>query len=153
MRLLWFAVHVAEGGSLGRLSPVKRHRMGDEDVMPDATTNVAVLRELVRRFGDERAWQPFHTPKNLAMGMAIETAELMEHFLWVDGPRSRELGFDPERREAIADEVADVFCYVLNLCNVLELDLSTELERKLKKNALKYPVEKFRGRFEAADET
>jgi len=121
--------------------------------MPDVSTPVAALKELVRRFGEDRDWQPFHTPKNLAMGLAIETAELMEHFLWVDGPRSLELGFDPERREAIADEVADVFCYVLNLSNVLELDLATELERKLKKNALKYPVEKYRGRFEAANET
>lgn len=117
--------------------------------MPDATTSVAALKDLVRRFGEDRLWQPFHTPKNLAMGLAIETAELMEHFLWVDGPRSLELGFDPERREAIADEVADVFCYVLNLCNVMQLDLATELERKIKKNALKYPVEQYRGRFEA----
>jgi dCTP diphosphatase len=120
--------------------------------MPDATTPIDDLKAQVRRFGDERQWQPFHTPKNLAMGLAVETAELMEHFLWVDGPRSRELGFDPARREAIADEVADVFCYVLNLCNVLELDLSSELERKLAKNALKYPVEKYRGRFEAAND-
>lgn len=117
--------------------------------MLDASTPLADLKELVRRFADERSWQPFHTPKNLAMGMAVETAELMEHFLWVDGPRSLELGFDPDRREAIADEVADVFCYVLNLCNVLNLDLASELQRKIAKNAVKYPVEKYRGRFEA----
>jgi len=121
--------------------------------MPDATTPIADLKAQVRRFADDRLWQPFHTPKNLAMGLAIETAELMEHFLWVDGPKSLELGFDPARREAIADEVADVFCYVLNLSIVLDLDLSTELERKLGKNALKYPVEKYRGRFEAANES
>jgi dCTP diphosphatase len=118
--------------------------------MPDASTPIAALKDLVKRFGDDRLWQPFHTPKNLAMGLAVEAAELMEHFLWVEGPRSLELGFAPERREAIADEVADVFCYVLNLSNALELDLATELERKLAKNAIKYPVEKYRGRFEAA---
>ena len=117
--------------------------------MPDASTPMAALKALVRQFGDDRRWQPFHSPKNLAMGLAVEAAELMEHFLWVDGPRSLELGFDPDRREAIADEVADVFCYVLNLCNVLDLDLATELERKIGKNAVKYPVEKYRGRFEA----
>lgn len=117
--------------------------------MSDAATAVAELKEMVRRFNDERLWQPYHTPKNLAMGLAVETAELMEHFLWVDGPRSRELGFDPARREAIADEVADVFCYVLNLALALELDLATELRRKLAKNAIKYPVETYRGRFEA----
>lgn len=120
--------------------------------MPDASTPLAELKALVRRFGDERDWQPFHTPKNLAMGLAVETAELMEHFLWVDGAKSLELGRDPARREAIADEVADVFCYVLNLANVLELDLSTELVRKIGKNAQKYPADKYRGRYEAAAE-
>ena len=110
--------------------------------MADATTNLAVLKDLVRRFGDERQWQPFHTPKNLAMGLACETAELMEHFLWVDGPTSLALGQDPARREAIVDEVADVFAYVLNLGNVLEIDLSEALQAKVVKNAIKYPVER-----------
>lgn len=122
------------------------------EVMPDSSTPISALKDLVRRFGEERAWQPYHSPKNLSMGLAVEAAELMEHFLWCDGEHSRALGFDPARREAIADEVADVFCYVLNLCVVLELDLADELQRKLAKNAIKYPVDKYLGRYEAAKE-
>jgi NTP pyrophosphatase (non-canonical NTP hydrolase) len=116
--------------------------------MADSTTTVAVLKDAVRRFAAERAWEPFHSPKNLVMGMAIETAELMEHFLWVDCEASRAVGRDEERREDIADEVADVACYLFNLCNVLGLDLSEAVEKKITKNAMKYPAEKYRGRFE-----
>ena len=117
--------------------------------MADASTTVAVLKDAVRRFGEERAWQPFHSPKNLVMGLAIETAELMEHFLWIDGDASRSLPNDPEKRRQIGEELADVACYVLNLSNVLHLDLSEVIHDKMAKNALKYPVEKYRGKFEA----
>jgi NTP pyrophosphatase (non-canonical NTP hydrolase) len=119
--------------------------------MADATTTVEVLKDLVRRFGEERHWQPFHTPKNLVMGLAIETAELMEHFLWVEGAASLAVADEPAAREAIADEVADVFAYVLNLANVLAIDLSAALEGKVVKNAIKYPVERYRGRYRAED--
>src|SRR5437588_7578995 len=109
--------------------------------MPDATTTVAALREAMQRFVDERDWRQFHTPKNLVMGLAVETAELMEHFLWVEGERSRTLVDDPEKRGQIADELADVACYVLNLSNSLGIDLSDALAAKMVKNALKYPVQ------------
>jgi NTP pyrophosphatase (non-canonical NTP hydrolase) len=116
--------------------------------MPDGTTTLATLKDAVRHFADERAWQPFHTPKNLVMGLAVETAELMEHFLWVEGEASRTLVNDPVKRGAIAEELADVGCYLLNLSNYLGIDLSDAIEAKLVKNALKYPVEKYRGKFE-----
>jgi len=115
--------------------------------MTDATTTVATLRDAVRRFAEEREWGPFHSPKNLAMGLAVETAELMEHFLWVDSPASREVTHDPAKRQEVAEELADVACHLLNLCNALEIDLSEALQAKMLKNALKYPVEKYRGRF------
>jgi dCTP diphosphatase len=115
--------------------------------MADSTTTVASLCDAVRRFAEEREWGPFHSPKNLAMGLAVETAELMEHFLWIDSPASREVTRDPARRQAVADELADVACHLLNLCNALEIDLSEAVQAKLVKNALKYPVEKYRGRF------
>src|SRR3989442_11379738 len=113
--------------------------------MADAMTPLAVLKDAVRRFADERAWQPFHTPKNLAMGTAVEAAELMEHFLWVDGPASIELAKEPKKREAIVDEIADVAVYVLNLANVLGMDLSDAIVAKIAKNAVKYPIEKYKG--------
>ena len=115
--------------------------------MPDATTTVAMLREALRRFNDERSWQPFHSPKNLVMGLATEAAELMEHFLWVDCEASRQVAGDPAKLAAVADEMADVANYLLNLSNVLGIDLSDAIVAKIAKNAVKYPVEQYRGRY------
>jgi NTP pyrophosphatase (non-canonical NTP hydrolase) len=117
--------------------------------MPDHVTTFAELKEAVRRFAQERAWEPFHSPKNLAMGLAVEAAELMEHFLWVDCEASRALAADPARRAEVADEMADIANYLLNLSNVLGIDLSEAIRAKIAKNAIKYPVEKYRGQFEA----
>ena len=116
--------------------------------MADVDTKIDELKALVRQFAEERAWQPFHSPKNLAMGIAVEAAELMECFLWMDLPASYETAKDPAKREAIADEMADVFCYLLNLSNVIGIDLSTALRAKLLKNALKYPAEKYKGKYQ-----
>ncbi len=116
--------------------------------MNDGDTKIDDLKTLVRQFAEERAWQPFHSPKNLAMGVAVEAAELMECFLWVDTAVSHEVAKDPAKRAAIADEIADVFCYLLNLSNVIGLDLSEALRAKIVKNALKYPVEKYQGKFQ-----
>lgn len=116
--------------------------------MPDTSTTVAKLRDAVRRFVADREWQKFHDAKNLSMSLAIETAELMEHFQWV---RSEELAAalaDEKRRAEIRDEVADIACYLLALANALELDLSDAVTDKLEKNAVKYPADKFRGWYE-----
>ena len=113
--------------------------------MPDATTTVAALRDAMRRFVAERDWEQFHSPKNLAMGLAVEAAELMEHFLWIDNETSRRVVNDPARLGEVADEMADVACYLLALSNTLQIDLSEAVVNKLAKNALKYPAEKYRG--------
>ena len=115
--------------------------------MPDSTTTVAALKEAMRRFVAERNWEPFHSPKNLSMGAAVEAAELMEHFLWVENETSRQVVNDLAELEAIADEIADVACYLLALCNTLGIDLSGAILAKLAKNAVKYPVEKYQGRY------
>src|SRR5690348_1722736 len=99
--------------------------------MADSDTTVASLKDLVQRFAAERAWEPFHSPKNLVMGLAVETAELMEHFLWLECAASREVVADPARRQDIADELADVAAYVLNLANVLGIDLSEAIVAKM----------------------
>lgn len=119
--------------------------------MPDSSTTVAELREAMRRFVAERHWEQFHSPKNLVMGLAVEAAELMEHFLWMENPESRDVGRDPARREAIADEMADVACYLLALANTLGIDLSDAIQGKLVKNAVKYPAEDYRGRYRRED--
>jgi dCTP diphosphatase len=120
--------------------------------MPDPTTTVAALREAMRRFVDERDWQRFHSPKNLAMGLAVEAAELMEHFLWIDSDASRGVVGKASKLAEVADEMADVACYLLALSNTLNIDLSDAVQGKLLKNAVKYPAEKYRGRYRLEDD-
>jgi NTP pyrophosphatase (non-canonical NTP hydrolase) len=117
----------------------------------DATTTVAVLKRLVNDFVDERDWHRFHAPKNLAMSMAIEAAELMEHFQWISTEESRRVAQDAERLTAVGEELADVLCYALAMANELGLDLSTAICQKIVKNAQKYPAEEYRGRYGADD--
>jgi len=115
--------------------------------MSDESTTFARLKAAVASFAAEREWEQFHSPKNLSMGLATEAAELMEHFLWVESAASRALIDEPGKREQIADEMADVACYLLNLSNVLNIDLSGAIVAKIAKNALKYPVERCRGKY------
>jgi NTP pyrophosphatase (non-canonical NTP hydrolase) len=120
--------------------------------MSDERTTVAELRAVVRRFVDERDWHQFHSPKNLSMSLAIEVAELMEHFQWITTDVAWQVGRSREKREAIREELADVFCYVLALANELDLDLSGALADKMVKNAKKYPAERYRGRYGPEDQ-
>ncbi len=113
----------------------------------DDHATVANLRELVRQFVDERDWQQFHTPKNLSMALAIEAAELMEHFQWLTAEESQQAISDPKSLSDIGEELADVLCYGLALANTLGLDISTIMQAKMEKNRQKYPVKNFRGRF------
>lgn len=115
--------------------------------MPDATTTVAQLREAMARFVAERDWEQFHSPKNLAMALAVEAAELMEHFLWIDNDASRALAGETEKRGPIADEIADVAGVLFALCNALGLDLSDAVASKMARNVLKYPADKCKGRY------
>jgi NTP pyrophosphatase (non-canonical NTP hydrolase) len=115
--------------------------------MADANTTVATLREAMTRFVAERDWEQFHSPKNLVMGLAVEAAELMEHFLWIENEASRLVVNNPADIAEVADEMADVACYLLALGNTLGIDLSDAILGKLAKNALKYPVEKCKGRY------
>ena len=119
--------------------------------MNDATTTIDTLRSLVRRFVDERRWNVFHTPKNLAMSLAIEAAELMEHFQWLTPDEARAVGDDPARRPAAGEELPDVLCYALALAHELKLDIASTVVDKMAKNALKYPVDQYQGRWGASD--
>jgi NTP pyrophosphatase (non-canonical NTP hydrolase) len=120
--------------------------------MSYSTTTVAELKQWVNDFVDRRDWHRFHAPKNLAMSLAIEAAELMEHFQWISPEESRRADDDPVRRAAIGDELADVLCYALAMANELGLDLATAIRQKLVKNEQKYPVEEYRGRYGPEDE-
>ena len=115
--------------------------------MNDAETSIDQLRQLVADFVAARDWQTFHSPKNISMALAIEAAELMEHFQWVTIDASRELPRDPAKRHEIGEELADVICYSLAMANTLGLDVATIVREKMKRNEAKYPVDRYRGRF------
>ncbi len=101
------------------------------------------LRDAQRAFVAERDWDRFHTPKNLACALSVEAAELLEHFQWLTDAEAGAL--PPERRDAVALEMADVLLYLVRLADVLDVDLRAAVARKLTLNAAKYPVEKARG--------
>ena len=108
--------------------------------MPDASATIDGLKAVVRQFAVERHWEPFHSPKNLAMALACEVGELLEPFRWLTCEESRTAVDDPAQREAIADELADVFTLLLHLSNHTGIDLSGALAAKMVKNAVKYPA-------------
>lgn len=95
------------------------------------------VEERLRRFVNERGWQRFQTPKNLTMALAAECGELLEQFQWLDQDESRALA--PDKRRAVAEEVADVFIYLLRLADELGLDIVQEAWDKMAANEAKYP--------------
>lgn len=101
--------------------------------------DLAALQTTLRQFAAERNWQPFHTPKNLAMALMVEAAELAEIFQWMTPEQSQSACADAVTREQVADEVADVLFYLLQLADRAGIDLKRAVGRKLVKNAKKYP--------------
>src|SRR5262249_38441985 len=88
-------------------------------LMSDRTTTLSDLRQLIANFVAARDWQQFHSPKNLSMSLAIEAAELMEHFQWLTIEQSRAIPSQPEKLTEVSDELADILCYALALANEL----------------------------------
>jgi len=101
--------------------------------MPDQDTTLHDLKERMAEFVRARDWEQFHTPKNLSMSIAIEAAELMEHFQWLTV-------------EQIGEELADIVIYALSLSNFLRLDLADTVLRKMAKNEAKYPADQVKGK-------
>lgn len=97
----------------------------------------------IRKFRDERDWMKFHDPKNLAVSITIEAAELLEHFQWKD--KEEVENYVKKNKEEISDEIADVAIYLAELADNLGIDLVEAMDNKLEKNAKKYPVEKAKG--------
>lgn len=113
--------------------PMPEHDIDDLDT----------LRRRIREFAQARAWDRYHTPKNLAMALSVEASELLEPFQWLTPEESTELG--PEQREAVRQEIADVLIYLTRLADVLGIDLLEAAADKLALNARKYPVDKAYG--------
>ncbi len=101
------------------------------------------LRDSLRKFVAERDWDKFHSPKNLAMALCVEAAELMEHFQWLSEAESRAL--PAAKLVEVRDEMADVLVYLVRLADKLDVDLLDAAAKKMAKNAEKYPAAKVRG--------
>ena len=106
-------------------------------------SDLEILRDKMRAFIAERDWGQFHSPKNLAMALSVESSELVEIFQWLTEEQSRAL--DPQAKAAAGEEIADVLLYLVRIADQLGIDLVAEAQKKLEKNAEKYPVEKSRG--------
>jgi dCTP diphosphatase len=112
----------------------------------DRQVTVGDLRLAVHQFVSARDWYSYHSPKNLAMSIAIEAAEIMEHFQWYTPEESAVRMSDPQILAEVADELADVLIYCLSLANSTGIDVSHAVLRKLARNETRFPVEDVRGR-------
>ena len=106
-------------------------------------SDIAPLIQALRAFAQEREWEQFHTPKNLACALSVEAAELLEHFQWLTEAQSQALALD--KKAEVAAEAADVFLYLLQLCDKLGIDLIAAAQAKMLVNAEKYPAALARG--------
>jgi NTP pyrophosphatase (non-canonical NTP hydrolase) len=111
-----------------------------EKHMADKETTVDDLRKAVQKFVAARNWEGFHNPKNLAMSIAIEAAEIMEHFQWGTIEEGRALMTDEKVRVEVADELADVMIYCLSFANASGIDVSEAITKKLLRNETRFPV-------------
>lgn len=109
------------------------------------TDSIQAAKARVTQFRDERNWRQFHNPKDLAAALAIEAGELQQEFLWKTPAEVEALLEDPQSKTAIADEMADVFAYLLALSDICDVDLGAALKAKMVKNGEKYPANQVRG--------
>ena len=102
--------------------------------------DIKSVQKRLREFAQEREWEQFHSPKNIATALAVEAAELLEPFQWLKEEESRRLAENPTDYARVEEEIADVMIYLLRLADLLEINLDQAVEEKIRKNAEKYPV-------------
>jgi NTP pyrophosphatase (non-canonical NTP hydrolase) len=107
--------------------------------------DVRKIQERLRDFAAARDWERFHAPKNLAIALAVEAAELLEHFQWLTAEESLALRDDPDALQAVSEEIADVAIYLIRLADRLGVDLETSISAKILLNEKKYPIDLARG--------
>lgn len=101
------------------------------------------LTAKILKFRDDRDWQKFHTPKDMALSLSLEAAEVLEHFQWRDGQNLAK--YIKENKDDIGDELADVLSWCLLMAHDFKINIYEAAKKKIEKNELKYPVDKFRG--------
>jgi NTP pyrophosphatase (non-canonical NTP hydrolase) len=107
----------------------------------DHQTTINELRTAVQQFIDDRNWDQFHSPKNLALSIAVEAAELMEHFQWSTLDEARAYVQDEAKQAEVADELADILIYCLSFANSADIDVSSAIRTKLARNETRFPTE------------
>lgn len=111
--------------------------------------DLLALSQRLREFAQARDWEQFHSPKNLAMALIVEAAELVEHFQWLKEDQSYQL--DARQREDVALEMADILIYLIRIAERLDIDLAEAAHRKIEINEKRYPVEKSKGKASRPD--
>jgi len=104
----------------------------------DKKTNISTLKEKVKTFVADRNWQEFHSPKNLASSIAIEAAELMEHFQWLSLEESKDYLKDAKNHDEVAMELADVLIYCMSFANTCNIDISEAIFKKMAINETRF---------------
>jgi dCTP diphosphatase len=153
--------HSFESSQLGRVSreeierrlndlaqqPCKNCReKGQNDVLPgdnlmsDEKTTLIDLRDMVKKFVNDREWAQYHNPKDVAVAISLEASELLEHFLWVPDKESGAIAKETEKLVQLEQELADIIIYCLSFANVLHIDVAKAVEDKVRLNAIRYPV-------------
>ncbi len=118
----------------------------------DESTTLQDLKERAEAFVAARDWEPFHTPKNLAMALAGEAAEVMEHFQWATCESSKRIMSEEPTRSEVSEELADCLIYLLHFANRSGIDLSEAVRAKIARNETRYPVEKCKGNAKKYDQ-
>ncbi len=113
------------------------------DTASPGTDPLRALRDSLRTFAAKRDWDQFHSPKNLAIALSVEAAELLEHFQWMTESDSRTI--EPDTRAKVREELADVLLYLIRLADKLDVDLVEAAVDKIAVNAKKYPVDLAKG--------
>lgn len=118
--------------------------------MMDPPDSLERLRRRLAEFAAQRDWDQFHSPKNLTMALIAEAAELVEHFQWLTEGQSRAL--PASRRQAVADELADVLIYLVRTADALDIDLIAAAVDKIARNEQRYPTDQVKGDARRASE-
>lgn len=111
----------------------------------DSNADIQNLKNIVKKFCDDRDWEQFHNPKDLAIGLSTEANELLSLFRFKNNDEMKAMFDNPVKREDIEDETADVFFFLLRFAQMYDIDLEDALKRKIEKNNKKYSIEKFKG--------
>ncbi len=114
--------------------------------MPQINKNFQAILKKIHTFRDERDWMQFHSPKDMAESIVIEASELLEHFLWISQKESWTYVKNRKNLEEVSDEIADIMNFLIELADNLGIDIEKAVAKKIKKNSLKYPVSKSKGK-------